>query len=101
MFDHVHKFEIELAIGTVEVSTFSGEALLEHDTGYEFVVTGIELEGNQRGDYRNKRTVNINAKSDDPFMVALFNKLGAAIRQDADAQEAFVSAMEEHTREAA
>jgi len=100
MFDHTHEFEFELTIGTTEVATFCGEASLVHDTGSQFVVAGIELHGNKAGDFTDKRNVIINAKSDDPFMVALFNKLVDQIQQDTDAQEAFEIAMEEYAQAA-
>lgn len=101
MFDHTHEFEIELALGTVEVSTFCGEASLIYDTGSQFEVAGIELFGNKKGDMRDKRSVIINSRSDDPFDVLLFNKLSDQIQQDADVQEAFEIAMEDYGREAA
>lgn len=100
MFDHTHEFEIELTIGTTEVSTFCGEASLLHDTGTGFIVGGIELLGTLVGDFTDKRSIIINAKSDDPFMVALFNKLADQIQQDTDAQEAFEMAMEEYAQAA-
>lgn len=101
MFDHTHEFEIELALGSTEVSTFCGEALLLHDTGSQFVVAGIELFGNKVGDFQDKRSVVINAKSDDSFNVLLFNKLADQIQQDTEAQEAFGFAMQECAQEAA
>lgn len=70
MFDTEYSFEIELTIGNGEYATFTGTALLEGETGphdYGFSCTGIKLDGNRAGGaFSDKRTVQINAKSDDP-----------------------------------
>ncbi|MCP4318220.1 MAG: hypothetical protein GY789_19950 [Hyphomicrobiales bacterium] len=71
MFDTEYEFEeLPVVIGTTEIAMCSGTALLEGEAGphdYGFFVTGITLEGNLDGDYRDKRRTQICAGSDDPF----------------------------------
>ncbi len=90
MFDTEYKFEeLPLIIGTVEHSLFDGVAALDQDEGETFIITAIELTGNTRGDYSDKRTTTIHPKHDDPFCVLLFNRLSEALYANKHVQETF------------
>ena len=105
MFDTEYPFdELPLLVGTTEIAVCSGTAHLEGETGphdYGFVVTGIALDGNVIGDYRDKRTIRISRRSDDPFCVLLFEQLARRIEADSSACEFFHGALRDHRCEAA
>ena len=105
MFDTEYPFEeIALTIGTCEIAVCSGTALLEGEAGphdYGFTVTGIALDGNRVGDYRDKRTVRISTRSDDPFSAALFERLAGCIEADRAANDHFYGALQDHLENAA
>lgn len=96
MFDMEYEFEeLPVLIGTTEIAMCSGTALLEgeiHPHDYGFAVTGITLEGNLDGHYRDKRRVQICARSDDPFCALLFRRLADRIESDDDAAASFYNA---------
>lgn len=100
MFETEYFFEeLPVTIGGVEIAMATGTAVLEGEEGpydYGFSVTGIELEGNLIGDYRDKRTVTINTKSDDPAAVMLFGQLAKRIENDKAASDHFYTELEEH-----
>ncbi|MEM6462308.1 MAG: hypothetical protein AAF724_10365 [Pseudomonadota bacterium] len=64
----------------------------------EFPITfgnvAIELEGNFVDDYRDKRKVSINAKSDDPLAALLFKQLAARIEADQSASDHYYAEYE-------
>ncbi len=105
MFDTEYHFEeMPLVLGTAEVSLFTGTAFLEGEIGphdYGFAVTGIALDGNLVGNYRDKRTVRISKRSDDPLSSLLFEHLSRQIEADASASEFFYGEMQDHLSDAA
>lgn len=105
MFDTQYAFEdIALTIGTSEIAVCSGTALLEGEAGphdYGFTVTGIALDGNRIGDYRDKRVVRISNRSDDPFCTLLFELLSDSIKADGAASDHFYCALQDHLQNAA
>ena len=103
MFNMEYAFEeIGLRIGAAEVALFSGTATLDNDPGfgdrssYGFTVTGITLDGAAPNDWRDKRSIDIHAKHDDPFCRALFEKLAEALCNSSDAREAFFEELADH-----
>ena len=96
MFDTEYEFEeLPILIGTTEIAMCTGTALLEGEAGpndYGFAVTGITLDGNLDGQYRDKRQVRICAGSDDPFCALLFRKIADRIEADGGASECFCAA---------
>lgn len=105
MFSTEYPFdEIPLAIGQIEIANCAGTALLEGENGahdYGFSVTGIELEGNLVGDYRDKRTVIINERSDDQLSKLIFHELAKRIAANKDARKHFYDALREANLEMA
>lgn len=100
MFDTEYAFEeLPITLGTTEIASCTGTALLEGEIGphdYGFFVTGIALDGNHVGNYRDQRQVQICPRSDDPFGALLFRILAERIEDDGDAAEHFSMAVEEH-----
>ena len=92
MFDMVWEFDLELAIGDGDYSAFAGQAALQEDPGYGFVVTGITLYGNRRNEPRDRCETAIYPHHADPFSRALFHKLEAQILADETAREEFAAA---------
>lgn len=105
MFDTEYSFEeLPLSVGTIEVTFCTGTALLEGDVGthdYGFSVTGIELDGNLLGNYRDKRTLQISEGHDDPFCALLFQKLASRLQADSCAADHYYTALADHIRSAA
>ena len=105
MFDTEYQFEeLPLVLGTAEVSLSSGTAYLEGEAGshdYGFAVTGIALDGNLVGNYRDKRTVRISKRSDDPLSARLFEHLSRQIEADAAASEFYYGELQDHLSDAA
>ncbi len=105
MFDtEFHFEEMPLVIGTAEIALCSGTAYLEGEAGphdYGFAVTGIALDGNLVGNYRDKRTVRISKRSDDPLSVLLFEHLSRRIEADAMASEFYYGELQEYLSDAA
>ncbi|MEX3008597.1 hypothetical protein [Hoeflea sp. TYP-13] len=97
MFDTEFYFEeLPILIGKTEIAMCTGTALLEgeydcHD--YGFFVTGIALDGNLDGSYRDKRRVRISAASDDPFCALLFRRIADRIEADSAAADHFYHAL--------
>lgn len=106
-FDHTHNFEeFPVSIGDVVVMEVTGRACLKNDPdfgggSYGFIVTGIELTGSHRGDWRDTRYVVINDRSDDEFDRLLFRRIAAALQKDEFANECFAAALEDYRSEAA
>lgn len=105
MFDTEYPFEdIAVTIGTTEVASCSGVAILEGETGphdYGFAVTGIALDGHRLGDYCDKRVVRISNRSDDPFCMLLFERLSGSIEADQAASDHYYCALQDHLQDAA
>ena len=105
MFETEYDFEeIPLEIGTTEFAVCSGTALLEGEIGtqdYGFAVTGIALDGNRTGDYRDKRVARISQRSDDPFCVLLFERLRSRIEADRAVRDHYYHALQDHLQQAA
>ncbi len=105
MFDTEYPFEeLPPVLGTAEVSLFTGTAHLEGAIGphdYGFTVTGIALDGILVGNYRDKRTVRISKRSDDPLSSLPFEHLSRQIEADASASEFFRGEIEDHLSDAA
>ncbi|MDA4844155.1 hypothetical protein [Hoeflea poritis] len=93
MIDTEFSFEeLPLALGDTEVALCNGTALLVGETGihdYGFEVTGIVLEGNLVGSYRDKRAVHLSGDSSDPFCALLFRRLADRIESDSAAADHF------------
>ncbi len=100
MFDTEFIFEeLPLTIGETEFAMCSGTALLEGEAGmhdYGFAVTGIVLEGNLVGNYRDKRDIRLSRCTDDPYCALLFRQLAERIESDRAAAEHFYHAVREH-----
>ncbi len=100
MIDTEYEFEeLPVLIGAIEVAFCSGTALLEGEIGchdYGFSVTGIALAGNHVDNYRDKRSIQIGACSDDPLGSLLFRRLAERIEADTDAAEHFSLAVRDH-----
>lgn len=100
MFDTEYTFEeLALTIGNVEVALFDGVAHLAGEVGphdYGFECVEIELNGNAIGNYADKRTLRIHAKSEDPFLRMLFHKLKDQIEADKSAEAHFYAELEDY-----
>lgn len=99
MAECTHNFEeIPFTIGTGEFALFSGIALLEGEDGphdYGFRCIGIELDGNLFGDFADKRTAMVSAKSDDPLHKLLFEHLAEKIEASDSASTDYYSAVQQ------
>lgn len=97
--------ELPCVIGDGEYARYDGVAHLEHeclgDTSYGYIVTAIELTGNERGNYREGRTVVITEKHDDPFCRLLFERLSIELYGSKCCQDTFDEELAIARREAA
>lgn len=104
MIDTEFSFEeLPLALGDTEVALCTGTALLEGEAGihdYGFAVSGIVLEGNLVGSYRDKRSVHLSGDSSDPFCALLFRRLAERIESDGAAADQFYLARRERLQPA-
>ena len=95
-FDTTYEFEeLPCVIGDGEYALFNGTAHLQEDklgdTSYSFIVTAIELSGNERGNYGEGRSVTLIERHDDLFCRLLFERLSIELYGSKDCQELFAA----------
>lgn len=88
MFDHQQDFDFTIKVAGKAVAEVPGSATLEHDPGYGFVVTAIELED------LDGETVTLSERSIDPDAVKLFRELAEQAIDSDFMQERFAEALE-------
>lgn len=94
-FEMEYEFDgLAFKIAGTEYADFRGIAQLSHDVGYGFIIEGISILSIDK-----LSGCDLNPKSDDPFLVELFNVLSKELYRDPDAQEAFGQALVEEQYE--
>ncbi len=87
MFDHTQDFDFTIKVAGNAIAEVPGKAHLEHDPGYGFIVTAIEL------DTFDGETVTLSERSIDPDAIKLFRELAEQATESEFVQESFAEAL--------